>query len=98
MNPPGFEKYRKQRGYKKKGYYIAKDPHGRYVKVKKENVRFIPKHWKVFTDVTKNQVCYEKGKLTELVHCCVEITSRKHAKWFEGPRNMNIGIIFGRLS
>lgn len=83
----------------KKGYYVAKDPHGRYVKIKKENKRFLPKTWKIFTDIDTNRWYYEKGgDLTELVHGVVEITSRKHARWFEGPRNMSIGLLFGRLT
>ena len=96
IDPARRRRYPIKRFHGRGGYYIAKDPHGRYVKVKKENVAFIPgRGWQVFTDMTA-ALFYEKGVLTELLHPVTEITSRKHAQYFESPRNMNIGKIFGR--
>lgn len=96
--PRGFEKYRKKRELGKKGYYVARDPHGRYVKIKHENTGFLPEGWKVFTDDKKGLMYRKDGTLNELTHCLLEIKSRKHARWFSSPKNINIGILFGRIT
>ncbi len=97
IRPEGFAKYRKKRSLLKKGYYVVRDPLGRFAKVKQKNAAIIPKGWTVYKN-TKMGLYYEGGVLNELTHCLLEITSRKHARWFTSPRNMNIGIIFGRLT
>lgn len=79
----------------KKGYYVAKDPYGRYALIKVGNTRYLGKGWKVY--FSKHKKFYNKdGSLTELVHCLQEITSYKHANWFTSPRNISLGIVFGR--
>lgn len=83
-----------RRHSKKKGFTIVRDPHGRYCKTR--NLKFIPKGWKVFENY--DNFYGKSGELTEIVHCVVDITSKKHAEWFESPRNLPIGIVFGRLT
>ena len=69
------------------------DPYGRHVKIREENKKFIPKDWKKKTDGK----FFKDGVLTEKAQGLVEITSRKHAKWFTSPYNINIGLMFGSL-
>ncbi len=106
INPKSQAQYNIKRFHGRKGYYVVRDPFGRYAKVKKENVAFIPDTWKVYKN-TNSLTFYQKHgvyrtpkipMLNETTHCLLEITSRKHARWFESPRNINLGIIFGRLS
>jgi hypothetical protein len=93
QTPEGGDKPQRHTG--RKGYYIVRDPHGRYAKVKQENLdKYIPKHWGRGVGFLGYYDGF--GNLNERTHCFLEITSRKHAEWFESPRNMNLGLIFGR--
>ena len=96
IRPQSHESYKKKRFQRRNGFFVARDPYGRYVKVRKENVAFIPKEWKVYKNM-RTPSFYEKKELNEMSHCLLEITSRKHARWFESVRNINIGILFGRI-
>jgi hypothetical protein len=97
-DPSTQKKYRKQRLYGRSGYFVVRDPHGRHAKVKRQNIGFIPKTWTIYKGLDYRVMYDAKGDLTELVHCAEEITSKKHAQWFESIRNQPIGMIFGRLS
>ena len=97
--PQGFEGVRAIRKTRRRGFFVVRDPYGRYAKVKRENVKFIPKGWRVYDNIRlKRFYIGYSGLLIEGVHCLLEITSRKHAQWFEGPHNIGLGLIFGRFT
>lgn len=83
---------RTRRTQPRKGYWVVRDPHGRYAKVKKEDIGFIPKNWRI---VKKKEFYNLDGSLTEIAVGVITITSKKHAEWFTSPANLNLGIRFG---